>query len=61
MTRRSTHRKLIELITLTTMARKNFGLNFCLRRLTGCHFTGRNNLDFTGTSEPERLRLLVGV
>jgi hypothetical protein len=43
------------------MATKNFWLYFCLRRLTGCHFTGSIILDFTGTSEPERDRLFLGV
>ncbi len=61
MTRRSTQRKLIELITLKAIARKNFWLYFCLRRLTGCHLTGNISLDFTGTSEPDRDLLLLGV
>jgi hypothetical protein len=61
ITRKSTQRKLIELMMLKAMARKNLGLYLCLRRRPGCHFTGRNDLDFTGSNDLERLGAFLGV
>ena len=61
ITRKSTQRKLIELMMLTAMARKNLGLYFCRRRRPGCHFTGRSRLDLTGNSDPDRLGAFLGV
>jgi hypothetical protein len=61
ITRKSTQRKLIELMMLTAMARKNLGLYLCRRRRPGCHFTGRNDLDFAGSIDFERLGTVLGV
>jgi hypothetical protein len=58
--RKSTQRKLIELMMLTAMARKNLGPYFWRRRRTGCHCTGRNVLAFTGKNDLERLVAFLG-
>jgi hypothetical protein len=61
ITRKSTQRKLIELMMLTAMARKNLGLYLCRRCRPGCHCTGRNDLDFAGSIDLERPGAFLGV